>query len=145
MEAIVGVPLTPSRFLAVLAGCVTESFDVTRAARHGSLLTIETLDARVHIVRAGAGWRVKAGETPALLVEFGTGPGALPGELWLWSRGGPGPQASLHVTVADPEFNPTVPARLFQVPAGAAAATPMTLEELRATAPWRNRGLVPID
>jgi hypothetical protein len=143
MEAIVGVPIAPDRLLAVLSGCAAKSLDITRAARHGRLLSIETADARVQLEQTNGQWRAKAAQTDAFTVEFGAMQSGLPSELWMWSIPGRGPAASLHLRATDPELNGEVPAGVFKIPSGAAAAKPITLEELKAAGPWREREPVP--
>jgi hypothetical protein len=44
------------------------------------------------------------------------------------------------VRIREAEMNGTVPASVFNPPAGAKGAQPMTLEELRAAGPWKERG-----
>jgi hypothetical protein len=144
LEAVVGVPFAPDQLLAVLTGCVARSLEITRAARHGGLLTIETADARVQLERRAGQWRTKAAQTDAFIVEFGAKRNPLPADVWIWSAPGRGPAASLHVSVGDPEVNGDVPPAVFRIPTGAANATPMTLEQLRAAGPWRERAPAPI-
>jgi hypothetical protein len=45
----------------------------------------------------------------------------------------------MHFTVSDPEVNGPVPPAVFRVPEAARAAPPMTLEELKQRAPWKDR------
>ena len=143
MDAIVGVSIPPDQLLAVLTGCVARSFDMTRAARHGRLLSVDTSDARLHLEQRDGQWRVKFAETDAFVVEFGAHDGALPKEIWMWSVRGRVPAASLRFVVTDPEVNGQIDPAVFQLPRGAAAASPLTLEELRAAGPWKDAGRSP--
>ncbi len=143
MDAIMGVPVTPADLLGVLTGCVAAQADLIRAVRHGRLLTIETAGARVHLASRSGRWRVRAAETSAFTVEYADAPAALPQELWLWPASGAGSPAAIHLTVSDARINEPVPASVFRVPAGAAEATPMTLDELRSGALWKNRAASP--
>lgn len=137
VEALMSVRLSPSDLLMVLTGCATK-LEIAQASRHGGLLTIETAGARVHLERLGGRWQAKAIETNAFTVEYAQITGPLPQELWLWPAAGPGASASIHLTMSDAEVNGQVPASVFRMPAGAAAATPMTLEELKTGAPWKH-------
>lgn len=139
VEAMIGVALEPRRWLAVLSGCVTGEAEVESAERHGKLLTIRTRDARVHLARQGASWRTVAGEADGFVVEFGWGASQFPKEIWIWSAPGRAPASSLHVSVRDSAINTDVPPAIFRLPAGAAAAVPMSLDELRAAGPLRAR------
>ena len=143
MDAIMGVPVTPGDLLGVLTGCVAAPADLARAARHGRLLTIEMAAARVHLAARNGHWHVRAAQTNAFTVEYADTQAALPQELWLWPASSAGASASIHLIVSDARINESVPASVFRVPAGAAAATPMTLEELKSGALWKNRGPSP--
>jgi hypothetical protein len=137
VEAIVGVRLSPNDLLAVLTGCATRSFDIVHASRQGALISIETKDARIYLERRGGRWQVRAGEMNAFTVEYAAANGSPPLELWLWPSASRGTSASIHLTVSDAQVNGPVPAAVFRMPAGAATATPMTLDELKAGAPWK--------
>ncbi len=114
LEAIVGVPLSPDALLGVLTGCVARSFDITRAARYGRLLTIETSDARVHLEQQGGRWRIRAAETGAFTVEFTGGGPSRPQDVWIWSAAGREPAG----------VDPSVGHRRRDQRAGAAAGVP---------------------
>ena len=77
MDAIVGVPITPDRLLGVLTGCVARSFAITRAALHGSLLAVDTADARLYLEQSNGQWRTRAASTDAFVVEFAAYAGPL--------------------------------------------------------------------
>jgi len=139
MAAIIGVALSPDQLLAALTGCGTRSTDMTRATRHDNLLSIETPDARVHLESKASVWKTRAADTGAFIVEFGWASGPLPADLWIWSAPNRQPAASLHLAVSDGEVNGTIPAGVFQMPAAAATATPITLDELRNGIFWKDR------
>jgi hypothetical protein len=141
MDAIIGVSLTPDQLLAALTGCGTRSAGVSQATRHGNLLAIDTADARVYLESRASMWRTRAAETGAFIVEFGWGTGPLPADLWIWSAPNRQPVASLHLSISDGEIDGTIPAGVFQMPAAAATATPITLDELRKGIFWK--GLAP--
>jgi len=141
LDAVVGVALSPRDLLAILSGCGVTPAAVTSAERHGALLTVHLAGTRVHLARRGGRWRIKAAETSSFVVEYADHEDPLPRELWIWpaTRSTSDPSASLHLKVEDPQLDGDVPMTVFRVPAGAAGATPMTLDELKSGAPWKNR------
>lgn len=140
VEAILGMSLSPSRLLAVLSGCVTRAFSATSAVSHGSLIAVLTEDARVFLERQGGVWQTRAGDADGLVVEFQRESSRLPQKVWIQTAPGRDPRATLDVTVNSAELNGAVPASFFDVPPGAAAAEPMTIDELRAAGPLARRG-----
>jgi hypothetical protein len=60
-----------------------------------------------------------------------------PEDSWLWARPSAGLTATLHLTVTDGQINGPVPPNVFDPPAGARGAAPMTLDELRAAGPLK--------
>jgi hypothetical protein len=143
LEALLGVPLSPERLLAVFAGCITSNFEMASSAQHDRLLLVQTPDARVYLEPHDAGWRARAGEVEGFTVELGRKTMALPEKVWIWTASGRTPQARLDVTVTDAEVNGTIPPAVFTPPAGAGRATPMTLEELRESRQRKERGSAP--
>jgi len=139
MDAIVGAPLAPSRLLAILTGCTARSFDINRATAYGALVAIDTADARVFLSRQRGAWRTRAAEAETLTVEFAGSAGGGPRDVWIWSRAQGTLRASLHLTASDVEIDGAVPASVFTTPPGATGAKAMTLDELRAAGPFRNR------
>jgi hypothetical protein len=144
LDAIMGVPLTPAELVAILAGCVARDTDVVRAERHDRLLLVETRDARVYLRQESAAWRTHAAVTASFTIEFGGLARPTPAEIWIWSAQGAQARASLRLQATDAAINSTIPAGIFDVPAGARATTPLSLEELRASGPFRDRSRTPI-
>lgn len=138
IEAILGISLPPGRLLAIFTGCLTRDATMTAAARYGRLLTIDTPDGRVHLERRDAGWQTRAGEAEGFIVEFARETSSFPQKIWIRSVPGREPRAALDITVSDVEVNGRVPPAVFEAPAGAAAAQPMTIEELRSAGPWKD-------
>jgi hypothetical protein len=136
IEAILGLPIPPDRLLSLLTGCATRTFDVTTATSHNGLLAIQTADARVFIQRQGTAWRTLGAEAEGFRVQFLWKAGLLPEKVWIRSTPGREPAASLDVSVADPTTTDPLQASVFNAPSGAAAAEPMTLDELRS---WRKK------
>jgi hypothetical protein len=136
LNAIVDLPISPARLLALLTGCVARSFDIVGSSRRGGFVTIETADAIVHLEQMPGGWRARAGEVEGLVVEFAWDDRAtVPEDVWIWTVDQQAPSAALRLGVTDPEVDGVLPAEVFRAPAGAATAQPMTIEELRAARP----------
>jgi hypothetical protein len=139
IDAVLGVSLPPERLLAIFAGCLTRDVTLTAAAQHGRLLTIDTPDGRIYLERGAAGWQTRAGEAEGFLVEFARETSSFPQKIWIQSAPGRQPQVTLAITVSDLEINGSVPPAVFSLPAAAAGAERMTIDELRAAGPWRDR------
>jgi hypothetical protein len=140
MDAIVGVSIAPDRLLAVLTGCVARSLNMTGSALHGDLLAVETADARLYLQQKDGRWRTRAATTDAFVVEFAAYQGPVPSDVWIWSIAGREPAANVRFAISDWEIDGQIPAGVFQVPRGAVGAKPLTLDELRAAGPWKERG-----
>jgi hypothetical protein len=136
LRALIGVSLSADEMLSVLSGCVARGASVTQASRHGATTTIETSAGRAYLEQRAGQWVVRAFENSSLTAEYVPPGRSTPQDIWIWSRAS-GSTASLHLTVAEREINGNVPASVFQVPEGALAAKPMTLEELASM--WKNR------
>jgi hypothetical protein len=137
LDAIIGLSVTPAELLAILAGCVARDTNLVSAERQGRLLAITTKDARVYLTQDKGVWRTHAAITSSFTVEFG-GPARPPSEIWMWSAPD-APRASLHLRASEIAINSAIPADVFSLPAAARAATPLSIEELRASGPFRNR------
>jgi hypothetical protein len=139
MEALLGMAVTPADLLGVLTACVARTSSPTSAEHHGGLLAIEAGGVRSYLEQRGGRWQVRAAQTRAFTVEYAPVLNPLPEELWLWPAAGARAPAALHLTVTDAHLNESVPPAVFRVPAGAAAALPMTLEDLKSGVLWKNR------
>jgi hypothetical protein len=72
-------------------------------------------------------------------VEFARRAGRQPEDVWITSTRTGSLPASLHLTISDPQANAPIPPTVFQLPPAASSAQSMTLEELRAAGPWKDR------
>jgi hypothetical protein len=137
----VDVKLGPERLLAVLTGCTARSLALVDAARFGPQIAVRTTDSRVFLDRRDGRWRAVAGDADGVIVDYRRFSGDWPA-VWRAASAASGPSAPMiEVTVTDLVINDaSIDGRpdVFQlkVPAG---ATPMELEELRASAPLRGR------
>ena len=139
LDAIIGVGVSPAELLGILTGCGTRDTDVVSAERIGQALLVTTRDARVYLRHEAGAWRTHAAVTPSFTIEFGGLARPTPAEVWVWSVPTAPARASLHLRATDPAINADVPADLLELPAAAKAATPLSIEELRANGPLRNR------
>lgn len=132
LEAILGIEVAPDRLLAVLTGCATRELQPGTAATYQRLLAVDTGDGRVYLERQNTGWRTRGAELEGFTVEFRWQQIRWPEKIWIWTTPGKDPAARVDVTVEDAELNPALPPGVFNAPAGAVGAEPMTLEELRS-------------
>ncbi len=139
VDALIGAAIGPEEWLAMLTGCVTRSHDMTGAARLGKLLRIDTRDGRVYLMRVGGVWRVRGGEVNGLIIDYTWREHAFPGEIRARSAPDRSRRASIAVEASEFSVNQTLPPATFTPARGAAAATPMTLDELREAGPLRKR------
>ncbi len=130
IDAMLGVGLKPARLLAVLTGCAARSLDVKQAERYGRLLRVETADAIVYLQQQQAGWRTHAAQVDGFTVEYEREGTSVPQRILITADPGR-PPARLDVRVSQAELNGTLDAKIFIPPAGAAAADPLSLDELR--------------
>jgi hypothetical protein len=143
LEAVVGVALTPRQLLGILTGCVTQTATADGAVRHKDLISMRTAEGRVYLTQVAGQWQVRAATTDAFVVEFTRRDGRQPDDVWIRSSGAGSLASSLHLTISDGEVNATIPPAVFQLPAAAGSAAPMTLEDLRAAGPWKKRAPSP--
>ena len=157
LEALIGVPVSPARLLAIVSGCVTTAEPVERAARHDGLLEILTADGTVYLASAGSAWQTRAGrfgptrlrtgpstplgtgsaappEAADVLVDYGTFVSGLPRDIRIASTSAGKAAVSLNLRVQAVQTNGDLDPALFRVtiPEG---ATPISLEELRQVGP----------
>jgi hypothetical protein len=139
MEAVVGVALSPAQLLGMLSGCVARTVDVATAARHGSLIELRAPEGRLFLTQVAGHWEVRALVTDAFVVELSRRAGRQPDDVWIRSSGKAAIDATLHLAISDGQVNGPIPPTVFELPAGAGTASPMTLDELRAAGAWKGR------
>jgi len=135
LDALVGLKMTPSRWLALLSGCVTTepASAIARADRSGLELVLALADANVLLDSASKQWRVAGGVFDRMTIQYRAAGAAWPQRWTLASEPGVSPAVKLDVVAADPHVNdPRVSTAGFAVTPPPGAVT-ITLEELRAT------------
>ncbi len=156
LEALIGVPVSPARLLAIVSGCVTTSDQVDYAVRHDGLLEVVTADGTVYLTAAGSGWQPRAGRFGAslgagpstslgaspstslgaseVLVDYGPFVSGLPRDIRIASSSAGKAAVSLNLRVQAVQTNVDLDPALFRViiPDG---ATTISLEELRQVGP----------
>lgn len=130
IDAMLGVGLSPARLLAVLTGCAARSLDVKQAERFGRLLRVETPDAVVYLEQQHGAWQTRAAQVDGFTVQYDRDGTSVPQRIVITADPGR-PPARLDVRVSQAELNRELEARFFTPPAGAAAADPMSIDELR--------------
>ena len=91
--------------------------------------------AGVYLQRDGPRWRVRAGVTPGLLIEYEPADGGAPSRVRLQvAASGGAPPSDVRIALSQVELNPRLGPEVFvvKVPQD---ATPITLADLRHRAP----------
>jgi hypothetical protein len=138
VEALTGLKLGPRGLLAMLSGCVGEADAVTASARYGAMGAITTAGGRMFLEQRDGRWRVMRGWTGNLLVEYLQIDGDWPRALRITTDTGHTPAVALTMTMDQIDVNVPPDAKAFIVDASA-DSTPMTLDDLRAAGPLREK------
>ena len=138
VEALTGLRLTPRALLAIFTGCVGQSQTMVESARYDRLGAITSDDARVFVERDAGGWHITRGVTAGLIVEYRDIQAEWPRSLRVTTPPDRTPAVDLTMTLEQIEVNVTHPPRDFVV-SYARDAVPMTLEDLRAAGPLREK------
>jgi hypothetical protein len=138
VEALTGLRLDPRALLALLSGCVTGVGEVTDSARYGKLGAVTTAQGRMFLEQRDGRWRVTRGLASGLIVEYSDLQGDWPRAVRVTTEAGRSPEVSLSMTLEQIDVNVPHDAKDFVVTPGA-DATPITLEDLRANGPLRDR------
>jgi hypothetical protein len=138
LEALTGLRLGPRALLAVLDGCVAQADAVTASARYGPLGAITTDDGRMFLEQRDGRWRITRALTAGLIVEYSDIQGDWPRALRITTEAGHTPAVSLSMTIDQIDVNLPREAKDFVVNVAGNAA-PMTLDDLRAAGPLREK------
>jgi hypothetical protein len=138
LDALVGIDFAPDDLLAILAGCVASDPQPAggRAFNNGWASIDLAKGATAYLRRGPAGWRVSAGTTGDLTVQYSDFLNGIPRQVRLRSAppGAAGVATDLTVRLAQLELNSPIDRAAFSliVPAD---AVPLTIEELRQIGP----------
>jgi hypothetical protein len=138
LDALVGIPLSPARLLAVLTGCVSIQPAVDMAEQIGSMGRVRTEDAEVYLVRTAEGWRVRAGAFDGFTVDYRRFASGGPADIAIRSTAGRHPAVDLSLRVVVVETTPRAPS-VF-VPVVPSGAERITIDVLREEGPLGPRG-----
>jgi hypothetical protein len=138
LEALTGLRLGPRALLAVLDGCVAQAEAITASARYGPLGAITTDDGRMFLEQRDGRWRITRGLAAGLIVEYSDLGPDWPRALRITTEAGHTPAVSLSMTIDQMDVNLPHEAKDFAVNVPASAA-PMTLADLRAAGPLREK------
>ncbi len=138
LEALTGLKLGPRALLAVLTGCGGQADVITSSARYADLGAISTADGRMFVQNRDARWRVTRGLTAGLIVEYSDPQGDWPRMVRVTTDTGHEPVVSLTLTLEEIDVNLPHEARDFVVRPNA-DAQPITLDDLRAAGPLREK------
>ena len=134
LDALVGLKMTPARWLALLSGCVSTapSSPIVQGERSGTRLVLTLSDARALLDSASSRWRITGGVFDRMTVDYRAVGADWPQRWILASEAGASTAVKLDITSADPHVNdPKVSTDGFTVAPPADAAT-VTLADLRA-------------
>jgi hypothetical protein len=134
VEALVGLKLGPRQLLAVLAGCVDQSPQISSPERFGDLLAVTTPTGRAFLRQTAGGWRVVAASTGSLLVDFRQQSGPWPSQLRMTSAPGAAPSLDVSFGLGQIDVNGQIDPSIFS-PNVPADATPLTLQQLKDAGP----------
>jgi hypothetical protein len=141
LEALVGVSLDPDQLLAILSGCVTPGAAPSSGRQYaGGWAAVELEGGSRAFMRLERGqWRVRAGLTPLVAVEYEIGDGGrLPQATRLRATANGAPTTDLRLSLAQVEINTPIAGRAFTVIVPA-AAVPITLADLKQAGPLGDR------
>ncbi len=139
LGALTGVSLAPADLRAVLTGCVVPDPRPLAGRLHGNGWASIDLagGARAYLVRVSGGWQLRAASRDGWQVEYTAWQGGYPRVVALRSTGDSA-AVDLTATVAQLEANVDIDAAAFTIDVPA-EATPLSLDDLRANGPLRDR------
>jgi len=134
LDALVGLKMTPGRWLALLSGCVSTvpTSPIVSGERSGTRLVLTLSDSRALLDSASSLWRITGGIFDRMTIDYRAVGADWPQRWILASETGASPAVKLDISAADPHVNDSrVSTAGFTVTPPADAAT-VTLAELRA-------------
>jgi len=134
VDALVGVPLTPARLLALLSGCVAVDATVTAADRIGAHARLHTPDSTIYLAERDGRWRLVAAEFGDVVADYRRLEDGWPREVELRRT----PDVTLMLRVIEFERNSQLPSAVFQVQVPASFVE-IPLDELRRDGPLGQR------
>jgi hypothetical protein len=141
-EALVGVKLGPSRWLALVTGCVATSPDFVSGVRYDKDLAVMTPTGRVFLSMMDGAWHAHRGLFDGLVVEYEhytAAVSAFPSQWRIDSERDRNPSVALSIEVDKATAGASIGPKAFTISLPPDAA-PMTLDELRASGPLRKKG-----
>jgi len=138
LEALTGLRIDPAALRAIVSGCVAADAKPAsgRLFPNGWMSVDIGSGATVYLRPEQGRWRIVAGFTPRLQVQYGQFEGDWPRQVHVFSRADQPAAIPVDLTLAlsDVSINVVLPAAAFTVDVPPRAA-PMTLAELRKAGP----------
>jgi len=134
VEALVGLKLGPKQLLALLAGCVDQSEQISSPQRFGDLIAVTMPAGRVFLRQASTGWRIAAASTGTLVVDYQLLDSLWPLRVRITSAAGTTPVLDVLFNLSQIEVNGQLAPSIFS-PDVPADVTPLTLQQLRDAGP----------
>jgi hypothetical protein len=131
VQVLLGVPIEPRQWLALLTGCVTPTAAFRSARRIGPYTEIEVDGAQVFLESRAGRPQPAFANAYGVAVNYRTFLGDWPREWRASTPPGRSPEASFAVQAANILIDQPIDPSAFAI-RGADQATPMTLEQLRA-------------
>jgi len=134
LAELVHLKLSPSRWLALMTGCVTldATASPTSADRYGNKVVVTLQDSTAVVESSADRWRVTGGLFDAVAVRYDAFAGDWPSRWTMSSTTGAADDVMLDIATADPHVNdPQVTTSGFTVTPPPSATT-ITLDQLRA-------------
>ena len=123
---------------AILTGCAVRAFDISNGRRYGTTLAVDTPGGRVFLDQVDGAWVVRAAVLDGVTVDYRRRQAGLPADVVVGTRSADG-QVRLRFRAEQMILDEDLAPQLFMMPAGAATAAPMSLDELRTSGPLRGR------
>jgi hypothetical protein len=137
LDALAGLAVDPDHLGAWLAGCPAPRFRAQGAQSYGTDWVKVNDDGRTAWLRRTGVWRLVRTDDERLHIEFADHRGTVPGRIRIQRDAvSGGPPLDVRLAVSQVETNVTLPDTAFHVDVPS-DATPMTLDELRASGPLR--------